>query len=77
MPNKTDKERAIYWEESAKEAKIESNYYQAELEKAHTLIGRIIHQFSERWDSVNITKFFPTDNLHHRRTVGNPKGNKS
>ena len=62
------------WEEQCKKAQASSDYYQAELEKAHTLLGRIIHQVSERWDSVNLTKYYPTDNLFHKRHVGNPEG---
>jgi hypothetical protein len=46
-------------------------YYQNELEKAHTLLGRIIHQTSERWDSVRLTKYYPTDNLHNKRGINN------
>ena len=69
-------ERLEYWERTAKEYKAESNYYQAELEKAHTILGRVIHQLSERWDTVNLTKYFPTDNLWRKRRVGNPTGEK-
>lgn len=63
------------WEKRSAEYSAQSDYYQKELAKAHELLGRIIHQFSERWDSVNLTKFFPTDNLHRKRTIGNAKGN--
>ena len=69
-------EALTFWNNTADELKAESEYYQAELVKAHTLIGRITHQVSERWDSVNLTKYFPTDNLHRKRTVGNAKGEK-
>ena len=57
-------------------AQQSSDYYQKELAKAHELIGRIIHQLSERWDSVRLTSFFPTDNLYSKRTFGNPEGKK-
>ena len=67
-------ERLGYWESQAKILRKESKYYQLELEKAHALIGRIIHQLSERWDTVNLTKYYPTDNLYHRRTINNPEG---
>lgn len=53
----------------------QSKYYQTELAKAHELLGRIIHQTSERWDSVRLTKYFPTNNLHGKRTIANPEGN--
>ena len=54
--------------------KREGEYYQTELAKAHEVLGRVIHQLSERWDSVRLTKYYPTDNLSGRRTVGNPEG---
>lgn len=66
--------RLEYWERTAKEYKAESKYYQEELEKAHTILGRVIHQLSERWDTVNLTKYFPTNNLWRKRTVANPTG---
>ena len=62
------------WEKAHAEKCVESDYYQAELVKAHELLGRVIHQLSERWDSVNLTKYFPTNNPWHRRTVGKAKG---
>jgi len=68
------KQRIKYWEHRANLSTASSEYYQAELTKAHALLGRVIHQMSERWDSVNLTKYFPTDNLHHKRGIGNPKG---
>lgn len=52
----------------------ESNYYQTELAKAHELLGRVIHQTSERWDNIRLTKYFPTNNLNNKRTIGNPEG---
>ena len=63
-----EKDRTAYSETAA--------YYRNELEKAHTLIGRITQQLSERWDSVRVTKHFPTDNLHNKRTITNPTGSK-
>lgn len=67
-------ERAKYFEGQMVAAQKESKYYQEELVKAHTLIGRIVHQLSERWDKVNLTKYFPTDNLSGKRTINNPEG---
>lgn len=52
-----------------------SSYYQTELAKSHELLGRIIHQTSERWDNVRLTKYYPTDNLHNKRTHKNTSGN--
>ena len=76
MSRKTETERAKFWEDTAKENEAESKYYQTELAKAHELLGRVIHQCSERWDTVNLTRFFPTDNLRRKRTVGNASGEK-
>ena len=69
-----DRDRAIWWENTAKRHRDEADYYRAELVKAHALLGRVVHQFSERWDTVNITEFYPTDNLHRNRTTNNPSG---
>ena len=69
-------ERVTFWEKSAKRDETESKYYQTELAKAHEILGRVIHQLSERWDSVNLTKYHPTDNLWGKRTIDNPSGEK-
>lgn len=66
--------RCLRWEKRALELERESKYYQTQLVDAHALIGRIVHQVSERWDTVNLTKYFPTDNLHRQRSVGNATG---
>ena len=60
--------------ESARRELIAHAYYRDELTKAHTLIGRITQQLAERWDSVRLTEFFPTDNPHGKRTVSDPGG---
>ena len=52
----------------------ESKYYRNQLSKSHELLGRITHQLSERWDTVNLTKYFPTDNLHGKKSSSNPTG---
>ncbi len=52
----------------------ESDYYRIQLAKSHEILGRVVHQLSQRWDSVRLTEYFPTDNLWGKRTVGNPKG---
>ena len=54
----------------------QSEYYQTELAKAHEILGRVLHQTSERWDSVNLTKFYPTDNLQKNRSAMNPTGKR-
>jgi chromosome segregation ATPase len=52
----------------------ESDYYREQLAKSHEILGRVLHQTSERWDSVNITSYYPTDNLWRKRTIHNPSG---
>lgn len=73
---KEAEERASYWEFQATKHSDSSDYYRKELAKAHELLGRVIHQVSERWDSVNLTEYFPTNNLWRKRTVANPSGKK-
>lgn len=68
------KARVVELEKERDTAIEEAKYYQTELAKAHEILGRVIHQLSERWDTVRLTKFYPTDNLHNKRTIGNPKG---
>ena len=70
----SDIERAIFWEKQAEKSAQEAEYYQQQLIDAHTLLGRTIHQLSERWDQVNLTKYYPTDNLLRKRNIENPKG---
>lgn len=72
----SDFERAQFWEKTSREYESEANYYREQLTDAHTLLGRVIHQLSERWDSVNLSQYFPTDNLNRRRRVGNAAGEK-
>ena len=71
---KREIERCNFWEKRAKIAQADADYYQIELQKAHELLGRVLHQLSERWDSVRLTKYHPTDNLHGKRTLENPSG---
>ena len=54
-----------------------AEYYQTQLAKAHEILGRVTHQLSERWDAVNLTKYYPTDNLWKSRSINNPSGKKS
>lgn len=70
----TDHDRIVELENDLKRVQAICDYYQTELAKAHEILGRVIHQLSERGDSVNLTKWYPTDNLHHKRTLRNPKG---
>ena len=66
--------RVIELEHDRDVYKKEANYYQTELAKIHKLLGRVIHQLSERRDSVRLTKYFPTDNLFNKRILRNPEG---
>lgn len=54
----------------------EAEYYRGQLAKAHEILGRVTHQLSERWGSVNVSEYFPTDNLHRKRSHNNPEGIK-
>lgn len=66
-----------YWQQRATVLGKEADYYRRQLSEAHALLGRVVHQTSERWDSVNITEHFPTNNLHGRRNSSNPEGEKN
>lgn len=66
--------RVIELEKARDTACDESDYYRTELAKAHEILGRVIHQLSERWDTVRLTQFYPTDNLWNKRTINNPSG---
>ena len=56
------------WEAEYFKVKKDMEYYREELAKAHALLGRVVHQLSERWDTVNLTKYHPTDNLNRKRS---------
>lgn len=66
-----------FWERRAKEAIAAEDYYREQLAAAHELLGRVVHQTSERWDTVNLTRHFPTDNLRRKRTPSNPSGEEA
>ncbi len=68
--------RANYFEKECKRLSKESHYYRQQLAAAHELLGRVIHQASHRWDSVRLTQYYPTDNLHGARRDSNPTGKK-
>ncbi len=68
------KERLVFWEKTAKGYESQTNYYRVQLSHAHALLGRVIHQLSHRWDSVRLNEYFPTANLHGKRTFNNPEG---
>lgn len=66
--------RIIELEEELNKRTTEVQYYRLELVKAHEILGRVIHQYSEHWDTVRLTKYFPTDNPFGARKIDNPKG---
>lgn len=74
MTKKELYDKWISWEKRAKTHSAAEGYYQTQLAKAHEILGRVIHQTSERWDNINLSQFYPTDNLHGKRTVKNPTG---
>lgn len=70
----TDPYQDDHLEKQIDRLKEEANYYREQLNRAHGILGRVVHQLSERWDSVNLTEYFPTDNLHRKRSFDNPSG---
>lgn len=72
----TKQKRIIELENTLSLSHSEADYYRVQLAKSHEILGRVVHQLSERWDTVNLTEYYPTDNLSHKRTIGNPTGNK-
>ena len=49
-----------FWNDSAKKASAEAEYYREELVQAHAMIGRLTMQLSERWDVAKLTKYEPS-----------------
>jgi len=74
MNKKELEENRDDWEKEAKRNSDAEQYYRSQLSKAHEILGRVIHQLSERWDTVRLTKYFPTDNLGNTRGINNPSG---
>lgn len=74
--NKTQGDKIMNKDERINQLSIEVDYYRTELAKAHEILGRVTHQLSERWDTVRLTQYYPTNNLHGRRSISNPMGKK-
>jgi len=68
------RENRDFWQRTAEREADAAGYYQEQLAAAHELLGRVVHQSSERWDTLNLTRHFPIDNLRHKRSVNNPSG---
>lgn len=67
-------DRIDSWVGTAEIQQKTAEYYKRQLVDAHALLGRVIHQYSLLWDSVNLGEDFPTDNPYHRRNFENPTG---
>jgi hypothetical protein len=63
MSKKELYDKWVYFENSTRKASAEADYYRTELAKAHEILGRVVHQASERWDTLRLTKYYPADNL--------------
>jgi len=53
----TEESRAVFWERECLKKDEEIKFYREEARQCQELIGRIISQFSERWDEVKLTNF--------------------
>jgi len=67
-------EKWAYFEKASAKYSVEVEYYREQLAKSHEILGRVIHQLSEHWDSVRLTAYFPTNNPCNKRTIDNPGG---
>jgi len=47
--------------EEYEKIKAEAQYYKNQLAESHELLGRIVHQCSEKFDNLNLTRTFPTN----------------
>lgn len=74
MAKVSESDRADFWEKQARKHARAEEYYRDQLAKAHEILGRVLHQHSEVWDTVRLTKYYPTDNLHGFRSISNPSG---
>lgn len=52
-----DADRARFWEKTARRHEQDAVYYRERLVDAEAMIGRLLLQFSERWDLARITKY--------------------
>jgi hypothetical protein len=59
----SETERASFWEKRARENDNKAKFYQEKLLDAHALLGRILQQFSERWDIVTLSEFIYKEKL--------------
>lgn len=52
-----ERDRARFWEKTARRHEKDAVYYRERLVDAEAMIGRLLLQFSERWDLARITKY--------------------
>lgn len=50
-------ELLTFWNNVAKENDSKIEFYKEEARQSQEILGRVISQFSERWDSVQITNY--------------------
>lgn len=56
-------ELLTFWNKQAIKEKKQSDWYKEELAKTQEILGRVTVQFSERWDTVQLTNY-PRKRLH-------------
>ena len=54
-----DYERALYWEKTCKKETERANWYKKQLAKTQEILGRVVLQYSDRWDEVTLTNYPP------------------
>lgn len=57
MPSMTETQRADYFEKAYKDQCKTTAFYKMELAKTQEILGRVIVQYSERWDKVQLTNY--------------------
>lgn len=48
-------ELLTFWNDKAKELEEEKEFYKQETRQTQEILGRVISQYSERWDTVQLT----------------------
>lgn len=50
-------ELLTFWNKRAKELEEDLKFYKEETAQTQEILGRVISQYSERWDSVKLTNY--------------------
>ena len=50
-------ELLTFWSDRARELEEERNFYKQETKQTQEILGRVISQYSERWDTVQLTNY--------------------